>query len=424
MGRRGEHIVVDRADQSWLTQLGLSSVRSVMRYRPGSVAAMSGTSETFAVDVDAGPDAPELIFVKRYAYRGWKARLKGMFRGTLLGTSRARFEYEFLNEMRRRGLPAVRPVAYGERRRAGFLAACFLITEGEVGAKSLDVYAGGRQGPRTEPPDERRRFIETLAHLLRRMHRAGVMHGGLYWRNILVADAGDGERRFHIIDPDRRGRLYHAEVPRPGVVSDLADFVATSASFARRTDIIRFARAYLDKSRLDEAEKGLLREIITTAARSTAQEAHRVAVGHSIEWLTKRMQQAGRGRQFDTVAAFFDHLAQAWTQGRADLDADGDACIRLVFPGGAATGATETYTVTNGGGGLTITSGRGVETTVQSGGQTEARLTVTTDADTWLAIVNGRSDAFDLIRAGRLTIAGDTKLLPFLAKSIACATVP
>ena len=56
-----------------------------------------------------------------------------------MGKSRARFEYDVLAEMRRRGISAVRPIAFGERRSGGFLKACFLMTEGVTGAPSLDV---------------------------------------------------------------------------------------------------------------------------------------------------------------------------------------------------------------------------------------------------------------------------------------------
>ncbi|MCH9001936.1 MAG: hypothetical protein IIC02_05120 [Planctomycetes bacterium] len=139
MSKRGHFIVVDPADRSWLAKLGFASVDQVLKYKPETIAAMSGSSETFPVEVGPANGAPQRIYIKRYRYRGVMARLKGMFRGTLLGKSRARFEYDVLAEMRRRGVPAVRPIAYGEKRSRGFLKACFLITEGVTGATSLDV---------------------------------------------------------------------------------------------------------------------------------------------------------------------------------------------------------------------------------------------------------------------------------------------
>ncbi len=403
-----EHIVIDPPDREWLGQIGLTSVSRVMKYRGRAVAAISGSSETFPVDIDAGPDAPRRIFVKRYAYKGWATRLKGVFRGTLFGTSRARFEYEFLGEMRERHIPAVRPIAYGERRRAGFVTACFLITEGEVDAESLDAYVGGRVEPRDTSPRRRRRFVEALARTVRRMHQAGVMHGGLYWRNILVADTRDDAWQFLFIDPDRRGRLYPAEVPRNGVVSDLADFASTSVAFSCRTDVVRFGRAYFGKSRLGDSEKRLLGDVITAAAKRVVREGHRVAVGHTIVWLTRRMQQAGRCQQVDTVSAFFDHLSQAGKQARLAVDPEREATIQFVFQEVGKAGESVTYALVNRGGRLAITPGP----------TTRADLTIRTDAETWLAIVNGRSDAFDLIRTGRLTLTGDTKLLPYLTRLI------
>ncbi|MHC4697483.1 MAG: lipopolysaccharide kinase InaA family protein [Planctomycetota bacterium] len=413
-----ELIVINPSDREWLARIGLASVSQVLKYRSGSVAAISGSSETFAIDVDAGLDAPQRIFVKRYAYRGWAARLKGVFRGTLFGTNRAKFEYEFLEEMRHRHIPGVRPIAYGRRRRAGFLSACFLITEGELGAESLDVYAGEQTDSRQTSPQWRQRFIEALGSTVRRMHQAGVMHGGLYWRNILVTGAKDAGWQFHLIDPDRRGRFFPAAVPRKGVVSDLAGFAATSSAFSRRTDVIRFGHAYFGKSRLGEPEKRLLCDVIAAAAKRTAKEGHRVAVGHTIGWLTRRMQQGSSGRQFDSVAAFFDHLAQAWTDGRVVVGPERDATIRFVLQSCVGVGESETYTLTTHGGRMAITHGCGVGSTLQSVGRTEADLTIRTNADAWLAIVSGSSDAFDQIRGARMTLTGDTKLLPFVAKLI------
>ena len=45
-------------------------------------------------------------------------------------------------------------------------------------------------------------------------------------------------------------------------------------------------------------------------------------------------------------------------------------------------------------------------------------LSVQTDPQTWLAIVNAQSDAFERVQQQRFSIEGDTNLLPAIAELI------
>ncbi|MCH8251536.1 MAG: SCP2 sterol-binding domain-containing protein [Planctomycetes bacterium] len=426
-----ERLIINDDDRNWLGELGLSSVRSILRYRPATAAALSGSSDTFPIDLDLGDAAPKQVFVKRYRYRSLAARLKGVFRGTFFGTSRARFEYEFLTEMRNRGVAAVRPIAFGEKRRAGLLTACVLITEGVADAESLDAYARRAADGRTETSDtgacsKRRRragFIDALARSISQLHEAGVMHGGLFWRNILVSESGAQEWRFHFLDPDRRGSLRAAPLPRRAVVSDLADLFATAEDFRAYTDVVQFARCYFNTPRLTGATKAKLREIIERSRTRVNSEAHRVAVSETISRIGRRMKKQSRlaGRQgqstgafaetVDSAAEFFDALARIEPPAelvngperriafdiRPSTDSDGK---------GAGTGVQ--YALVFGGGGFSVCPG-------MSDG---ADLLVTADEEAWLAIVNGRSNVFDMIRDRRVTVKGDSTQMPKLAELI------
>ena len=110
----------------------------------GRVAAWSRSTETLHVP---GVDGAPGFFIKRYYYPTWRKRLRGAFRGTFFGVHRGRAEYGLLQEMRRLGLPAVRPVAYGSRRIGHFLKACFLVTEEIPGARNLTSFAGDVLAP-------------------------------------------------------------------------------------------------------------------------------------------------------------------------------------------------------------------------------------------------------------------------------------
>ena len=76
MSKRGNLIVVDPADRSVLAKLGFTSVDQVLKYKPETMAAISGSSETFPVEVGPANGAPQRIYIKRYRYRGVTTRLK------------------------------------------------------------------------------------------------------------------------------------------------------------------------------------------------------------------------------------------------------------------------------------------------------------------------------------------------------------
>lgn len=411
MGSGSGQIVIDPSDAELFASIGLTSVKRVMKYQPAAMAAINASSETFPVDLDLGPDNPKQIYVKRYRYRRWGVRLAGMLRGTFFGTPRARFEYEFLSEMRRRGVPAIRPMAHGCRRKLGFVTACFLISESVIGAESLDTFMADHR----ENVSIRRRITILLAQVIRRMHDAGVMHGGLFWRNILVSRSeATGEWHLSLIDPDRHARLHAGAVPRKGVVWDLSDLAASAAEFERGTDIARFARAYFGVEKLSSEQKGLLQAVRKEARGKVRHEGHRLAVGGAIAWLQARIEAAqagGDGSDFhvDTIEAFFDRLGKL--DAVPTMPGGRDGRIHFSFKANgrpdAATSTTATGDVT-----LLIHEGR---VSTERGLTGRADLTVSTDAETWLAILNGRPEAFDLVRAERLGIEGDTRLLTLVA---------
>lgn len=410
MNIRKQSIVVDSADRAWLAKLGFTSVNKVLKYKPDTVAAMSGSSDTFPVEVGSGDGAPQGIYVKRYRYRGLAARLKGLFRGTLFGKSRARFEFEFLAEMRRRGIPAVRPIAFGEKRSAGLLKACFLITEGQTDAPSLDSLAPGPMGSILHDRLDRARLIEALARVLGNMHRAGVKHGGLFWRNILVTRAADGAWRFHLIDPDRGGRCGTGTVAGAGVVSDLADFVSSGSRTARGTDLVRFLRAYFQIPRLTARAKKMAHDIVREARKRAAQEDHRLAMGESIDWLRRRIERArtpGRESSYEaeSVPDFFAALAGARRRHTQSRRVTGK--VHFTFPTDDQ-GLSDRYTVTLTPDGAEVTSGL----------DGSPDLAIQTDPQTWLAIVNGKPEAFELLGGQRIRIEGETSLLPAIAELI------
>lgn len=403
---RRDHVQLVSKDRAWLTEMGWTTVKRVMAHAPLDVAAMSGTTDTIRVKLDPALNGPAVIFLKRFAYPRASQRLKQAFRGTLFGSSRPRFEFRFLTEMRRRGLPAVRPIAFGEHRRRGFLHAAFLITEGEPDVQSLDALATRDHRNGRVSVEEKRSLTANLARSIRSMHDAGVSHGGLFWRNILVRTGATEHGGISFLDPDRRGRLHDGPVPQRRVIEDLAQFTASAAACGCRAGLSRLMRVYFNRS-VGAVERNLIRTIVAKASPLMAAERHRLAIAETIGRL--RTHVAGSANDSDatqpaeTIDEFFDRLTKSKPD-ETTLPA-GRRSIHFTFRRGDDSDDLMSRT-------LTLEDGR---FTLSDDHPRRPDLNIEADVDTWLAIVAGRADAFALIRSGGLRVSGDTTLLAALA---------
>ncbi len=249
MGVYQDYTYIDPAYAEALSRAGLHTVQRVLDCVGDRLAAWSRTTDTIQVGLEGGAS----VFVKRYHYARWKSRLKGMFRGTFFGASRVRAEFRALQTMRKLGIQAVRPVAYGERRSLHFLHSCYLITEAVPGSTSLATYAQQRAGLNHSPASFRlrRQILMVLARQIRQMHEQGFVHGDLFWRNVLIRVLGEENCEFYFLDAGLGHRLWRKDRDRRDIVNDIAELTAVAPAFCSRTDLIRFAKTYLDQPRLD-----------------------------------------------------------------------------------------------------------------------------------------------------------------------------
>jgi len=384
-------------DVAMLAAAGLDSVTRVLRLKPGMTSAFSQSSDIFPLHLTL-PDGPRLdIFVKRYRYKSRAARLTGIFRGSLFGKHRAAFEYGFLAEMRRRGLPAVKPLAFGAKRSLGFVKAGILISEAAPNAAQLDTWACEH----IVPGD----LAGALGGEVRRMHDAGVRHGGLFLRNILLDTQSAGDWRFSFIDPDRSGRLFGGPVPRASAIDELSDLAASALVVCRATNRMRFAHAYFGVTKLDKTQKAFVTAVLAGAAKNVTQEGHRIAVGSMIHWLQARMERDhGTGRAFFGGVEHFAAVANGATMS-TDWIVTRHATVVLSV-GDAAT--TKRFK---------LSFGEGRVCTARATDET-GDLTIRADEETWLALLNAEPRAFHLIRKGRMTMVGETRHLTLLARLV------
>jgi len=405
-----QRLVIATEDRAWIEKYGWRSVEDVLACASEEVAAVSRTSDVVHVPIDAAMGGPGSVFVKRYLYHERSQRIKQMFRGTLFGKSRARIEYEFLQEMCSRQVPTVRPIAYGEIHKWGFLRESFIITEGMEGGQSLDIFAIHARRNRMLAHAAKMSLIRGLATIIRRMHDAGVQHGGLFWRNILVREQADGGYDFSMLDPDSGARLFTSQVPLTNVMQDLSAFVASAMALDVRGGLRSFMCAYYQVTRLTSQHRQMIARVVEHARPLASQERRRMAVTEAIDWFRDRVKKTQRQsesmRTFASLDEFFD-VSQSCESASGKVS---KKKLTFQFLFSDSDQAHEKYQRC-----VVIESGRVV---VSSSCASKPDMVIHSDAKTWLTLISGRADAYVRLRAGRLRMQGDTSLLPILVEYI------
>jgi len=275
-------IFIEAPYESLLEEAGLDHVEKVLKAVGVEVAAWSRTTDTIRVVLGEDNRWQGGCFIKRYHYPRWKSRIKAMFRGTFFSKSRARTEYDTLRRMRQLHVPAVRPIAYGERRFLHFVTNCFLITEAVPQSTSLVSFAVGAEensNGRALSPSERHALIRSLAQQVRLMHDSGFAHGRLFWRNVILRRFPDGLFEFHFLDAAPGKRIWRKHHDQPDVTDDISALRTIAPRFCTRTDMCRFAKTYLDTQKLSRQHAEWLKRIEASSAQYHQHEQYRLEMG-------------------------------------------------------------------------------------------------------------------------------------------------
>lgn len=175
-------------------------------------------------------------YAKVYHYPRWRDRMRIMFRGGLVGTSRAGAEFRNLKRLNKRGL-APRVIAFGHQRSWGLLHLSLLVTEEVKGAVPLDQFVADSLSCLSLR--KRKKLLSTLAEFTRKMNAGRYVNGQYHWRNILVLSRED-EFAFQVIDPSSSRWRYRWFCP----LYDLATLDVCAAYFFTRTERLRFFKSY------------------------------------------------------------------------------------------------------------------------------------------------------------------------------------
>ncbi|MEE8169683.1 MAG: lipopolysaccharide kinase InaA family protein [Phycisphaerae bacterium] len=255
-----DRMVIDGPFRERLASVALDTVSRVLACRGDHLAAWSHTSDSIRVDLPNGDGA---VFIKRYHFPRWRHRWRGMFRGVFFRASRAFSEYRNLKHMRRLGIHAVRPVAWGERRIAHFIRSCFLITEAVPNARSLATFVQtfSRRDMVGRRVRVRHEVLSSLAAETRRMHDAGFVHRDLFWRNVLVRPLSGDRFEFYFLDASLGKLVRLRSSRRQKIVHDLAALSVLAPEFCSKSDQLRFVRCYLGSNSLSSDDRAWLLDV-------------------------------------------------------------------------------------------------------------------------------------------------------------------
>jgi len=203
------------------------------------------------------------VFCKHYSYPSASWRFWGR-------ASKARREFENYALFESLGIRCARRLICLESRDAlGRLTGAFLLTEAVPDTLTLEEFAG--RPAKDLPAAARRRtrlvLCRQLAGMTRVLHQAGGFHNDLYWRNVLVQGAASQTPTLWWIDCPRGGLVRQPYLRPRKQLKDLAALDLESAGLCRRTERLRFLKAYVGVERLDDRVRKLARRIHTYRRR-------------------------------------------------------------------------------------------------------------------------------------------------------------
>jgi tRNA A-37 threonylcarbamoyl transferase component Bud32 len=257
-----------------LDQHRLLTVDAVYQFPDGTILKGGTATELRRVEF-RDEKQTRVLYIKKYWYPTSRLRWSGFYRGTFLGTSKVRREYENLARLREWGLDAPAPVAYGEERRNRWLHRSYLISEGVPSPMPLDLFIRDVL-PAMSAPERRKQqceLIENLADYTRRMHDHRFVHHDYYWRNILLSEKSLAH--FFLID-SHKGRPWKSRGESAGRAKDLATLDSPAPRYFRRSERLQFFLAYCGHPRLTPTDKNLLRLVLKLAEPMRPVQLNRV----------------------------------------------------------------------------------------------------------------------------------------------------
>jgi len=258
-------MVVVALHQPVLERIGLASLDQVRSFQGALVKNHRGRRDVLRIETTDADDRPLVLFLKRNLLPYRKDGLASLWRRGRVWSA-ARVEFENGRCLLQHGIPAARPVAFGESCGRLWERFSFVITEAATGSETLDVFLRERADP-----DPRAKVLTGLAGLARRLHDAGLASPDLISRHVFL-DRSSPEPGFCLIDMARldQGRC----IPHQRRARDLASLhvsIPESSASAREREIL--LRTYCGQDLPFEQMQEMIQKRVAHLLR---QKRHRV----------------------------------------------------------------------------------------------------------------------------------------------------
>jgi heptose I phosphotransferase len=268
-----------------LEAAGLMTLDAVMALEGGETFRVAPGRSTVRLELDDPAGGRRAVYLKRHTGVPWRTKLR---RTLSLNPpiSLAKHEARGIVRLADIGIASMQRVAVGEEiTHGGRRERSCIITEEIAGATQADDYAEAHfsGNPAADQVTAKRRLIDNMADLARRLHGARLSHRDFYLCHIMVRPLETGETVLHLIDLQRLTH-HRRGIGERWVVKDLAALLFSSwpspatgirSPVFTQTDRLRFARAYFQADRLATAHKRLLRKVVAKARRIARHDARR-----------------------------------------------------------------------------------------------------------------------------------------------------
>ena len=272
-----ERVHIEPEYQKLMAAADLDSVRGVFESTLGKMLTNDG--------VDGDEDVTRIrlmdgsltrtFYVKRYWNREFTQMKRRAIRGSWVGPSVMRAEFERVAELGRMGLRVPRLVAYGDQRLCGGVVNTFMITEEIPDAMGVDFVVHKWIGE--HPPEQQRllrdELIEECARMVKVMHAHGFEHHDLFFRNIMIS----GQSMSNVYFFDCPCAFHWPQfIMKFRCVHDLATLDAAAGVIFSRSQRMRFMHQYLGVKRLSSKNKDLVRAVLKRADPIREQQIRRL----------------------------------------------------------------------------------------------------------------------------------------------------
>ncbi|MFT5826711.1 MAG: hypothetical protein ACI8ZW_002225, partial [Yoonia sp.] len=262
-----ERVHIEPKYQELMRSAGLDSVQSIFETKQGELLTSQGLYGEDDVSRIRLEDHGETrtFYVKCFWNRRLESILLRVARGSLLGRSVMRAEFEKIKVLGAMGLRVPRVVGYGDQRFCGAVINTYMITKEISDAMGVDfiVHQWMGQQPKEQQRALKEELIRSIFSTIKVMHDNGFEHYDLFLRNLIIIE--QNMSNLYVFDCPR-GYQWPAFVMKGRRKIDLAILDAGATVAFSPSQRMRFMHQYLGCKRLSAEGKAFARDVLECAA--------------------------------------------------------------------------------------------------------------------------------------------------------------